>query len=246
MRRLSVATAFSGFVLVIALAAPASASGSSSVHAFFGDLSGFKQAAGHHVPVRVTFDHIAPGTNITTKTIAGAKFLRGNKPSPSAPLFVVKGLATYTPKGFSPPVKHRARYRLFPTSGHNVLSPGGRRLAPGPRPKIENDDLRLVFASPVSAVGFDVLFQSFDCCSYVAVRVFSDTGRLLYSRHEIPTGKSGAGQPGGAEFVGFVSQAKNIGQVLVNEYDQNKINPDSNIGYDTFRFSHACPHHRPN
>lgn len=246
MRRLSVATALSAFVLAIALAVPGSASASSGVQAFFGDLNGFKQAAGHHVPVMVTFDHIAPGTNITNKTLAGAKFLQGNKPSPSAPLFAVKGPATYTPRGFSPPLKHRAQYKLFPTSGPNVLSPGGQRLAPGPRPNIENDDLRLVFASPVSAVGFDVLFQSFDCCSNVAVKVFSDTGSLLYSNHNIPTGRSGAGQPGGAEFVGFVSQAKNIGQVLVNEYDHNNINPDSNIGYDTFRFSHACPQHRSN
>jgi hypothetical protein len=235
MPRLSVAAVLSAIVLVITLAAPAPASGRSGVQAFFGVLNGFDQAAGHPVPVMVTFDHLAPGTNVTNKTLGGAESLLGNMPAPSAQLRVVKGRSTYTPNGFVPAPSNRGQYKLLATSGVNVLSPGGRRLAPGPAPRIENDDLRLVFASPVPAVGFDVLFQSFDGYSYVAVKVLSDTGSLLYSNSMIPGG-TGSGGPGGAEFVGFVSQEANIGQVVVNESDNNNINPDSNIGYDTFRF----------
>lgn len=103
--------------------------------------------------------------------------------------------------------------------------PGGGGRAAGRRLGVGQDRDAAVAQAPRVAdaarclIGDRPVLVSFDCCSSVAVKVFSDTGSLLYSNHEIPAGTGSGGQPGGAEVVGFVSQAKNIGQVLVNEYD---------------------------
>ena len=59
-----------------------------------------------------------------------------------------------------------ANNTLGATSGANVLSPGGVTLGPGPDDAVENDDLTLEFATPVSAFGFDHLAQSADGFSF--------------------------------------------------------------------------------
>lgn len=102
---------------------------------------------------------------------------------------------------------------------------------------MEDDDLEVTFSTPVSAVGFDILYQSLDCCSFVGVIVFGPGNVVLYANPFIPSGGFGAGGPGGSGFVGFVSSTPNIAQIQVNEFDGDNIFPDANIGFDTFRVS---------
>jgi hypothetical protein len=111
---------------------------------------------------------------------------------------------------------------------------------------VENDDLKLTFAPPVSAVGFDILFQSLDTTSFVGIRVFDATGRELFSNPDIAIAgdvraqchdpQERCGAAGGGQFVGFVSNTANIAQIVIDEFDSGPGNPDANIGFDTFRF----------
>jgi hypothetical protein len=215
---------------------PAAAAG---VTAYFNNLAGFNAAAGSP-PVQVTFDGIAPGTNITGTTHAGVTFDLGNSPPPSAQLIVVRGADTFTTAGFVGAASP-ATNKLFPTSGANVLSPGGVELRPGPNPPFENDDLELRFATPVAAFGFDLLYQSLDCCSFVGITIRDSAGVVIYANPFIPSGGFGAGGPGGAEFVGFVSDSANIARIVIDEFDGDPNFPDANIGFDTFRFGVAAP-----
>jgi len=208
------------------------------VSAFFNDVSGFDAAAGSP-PIVIDFDDIAPGTDITGTSVAGVQFdVPG--PAPGARLIVVRGTDTLTPSGFSG-VIDAGTNKLFPTSGENVLSPGGTELAPGPNPQLENDGLRLTFDPPVSAVGFDILFQSLDCCAFVGITVLGPGGEVLYSNPAIPSGSGAGGDRGGAVFVGFVSPTENIAAIVIDESDGNNEFPDSNIGYDTIRFHPRAP-----
>ncbi len=127
---------------------------------------------------------------------------------------------------------------LLPTSGAMVLSPGGAILAPGPNPAVENDDLGIEFAMPVAAFGFDLLWQSADCCTTTTIRVFDAQDTLLGS-FDAPTPNPGAGGgvPGAAQFWGIVSDGPGIGRILVDEMDGNDEFPDANLGFDTLRFS---------
>jgi len=198
---------------------------------FFNDLPGFNEAAGYP-PIAINFDEITPGTNITGQTIQGVIFT-----APGASLIVVRGTDTFTPSGFSG-VINASTNKLFPTSGSNVLSPGGIELVPGPNSSIENDDLELRFITPVSAVGFDILYQSLDGASYTAVEIRDPDNELLYSNNFIPMPDIpvSCGSPGGPLFVGFVSDSNNIASIKIDEFDKNAVCPDSNIGYDTIRF----------
>jgi hypothetical protein len=152
----------------------------------------------------------------------------------------VRGADTFTTAGFCC-ASNPATNKLFPTSGANVLSPGGVELRPGPNPLFENDDLELRFATPVAAVGFDLLYQSLDCCSFVGITIHDPAGVVIYANPFIPSGGFGAGGPGGAEFVGFVSSSADIARIVIDEFDGEPNFPDSNIGFDTFRFSVATP-----
>ncbi len=215
-----------------------------AVSVFFNDLAGFDAAAGSP-PVPISFDDIPIGTDITGATLFGVTFDLGNQPAPSAPLVVVRGADTFTPAGFVGVIDPTTN-KLFPTGGENVLSPGGLELAPGNpadnipgvNPTLQNDDLRLTFDPPVSAVGFDVLFQSLDFASYVGITVFGPGGEVLFSNPLIPTGSTaGGGAPGGSVFVGFASTSANIATIIIDDFDDNNGPPDANIGYDTFRIS---------
>lgn len=209
------------------------------VTAYFNDLSGFNAAAGSP-PAQITFDDIAPNTDITGTAHGGVSFDLGNSPPPSARLIVVRGADTFTTPGFFG-AANAATNKLFPTSGANVLSPGGVELRPGFNPQFENDDLELRFATPVDAVGFDLLYQSLDCCSFVGITIRDTTGAVIYANPFIPSGGFGAGGPGGTEFVGFVSDSANIARIVVDEFDGDPNFPDSNVGFDTFRFGVAAP-----
>lgn len=215
----------------VAVAAPA-------VRSYFGDLPGFGTASS--VPVKVTFDDLAPGASIEGATLAGATFSHG--PQESAPPIVSRAADTYTTDGFTSPIPFDpADNTLIATSGANVLSPGGPALAPGPNPSVENDDLVVHFDHPMSAVGFDLLFQSLDAYSGVAVSLLDPSGAPLYTNSLIPSGSVDGGGPGAPWFVGFVSPAPNIATLVIDETDDNVIWPDANIGFDTFRFGVLRP-----
>lgn len=209
---------------IILLTAPAHA----QVTVFAQNLAGFNAAAGNP-PVSLNFDSIAPGTNITGQTINGITLL-----GPGAPLIVVEGNNTITPSGEFGGAGG-ALNKLFPTSGANVLSPGGLTLGAGPNSAVEDDDLTIVFTSPVSAFGFDHLSQSADGISLTNIQVFSTTDTLLFSG-TVPIQGSGAGAAGGSDFWGIVSIQADIARIVIDETDGDASNPDANIGYDTFRY----------
>ena len=202
---------------------------SPSVQFIQNNINQFNQVASNP-GIAVDFDSIAPDTDITDTTINGILFEKGNRPSPSAPLIVVRGTDTFTPGGFSG-APNPLTNKLIPSSGVNVLSPGGGELVPGSNPTIENDDIRMTFSQPVAAVGFEILFQSYDFFSAVAVTIYDPEGNILYHNGNLPVSTSnGGGAPGGSEFFGFVSSRSNIKSILIDESDGNSQYPDSNIG----------------
>jgi hypothetical protein len=202
-----------------------------------GGLAGFSAAAGNP-PVSIDFDSIALNTDIGGSTIAGVTF---NQPAGSAPLIVVDGNATVTPAGFSG-APNPATNKLFPTSGNNVLSPGGLTLGPGPNSPIENDDLELVFAPPLAAFGFDHLSQSADGFSFTSANVFNQSNSLIFSGAIPISNLGGGGAPGGPDFWGVIGTGGDlIGRILIDEADANAEFPDANIGFDTFRFFPTIP-----
>jgi hypothetical protein len=212
---------------------------SAAVTPFFNDLAGFN-AAGAFPPVVMNFDAIAPGANLTGVTFPwlGGFFTGSNVTfsTPGAPLLVEKAASTFSTGGFVPPAVPWL-HKLFATSGANVLSPGGAALVPGPNPFWENDDLVLTFNPPVRAIGMDILYQSLDGQSYVEVYALSSTGAILYHHPMIPIPGLGAGAPGGSSFMGLVCTPGStpIARLIINEFDDNNGNPDSNVGYDTIR-----------
>jgi hypothetical protein len=199
---------------------------------YFDNLAGFNAAAGSP-PIVVDFDSIAPNTDITGLTFSEITFNLGNQPAPSAQLVVVRAADTYSTPGFN---WYGPDNRLYATSGENVLSPGGVELRPGPDPLFENDDLMLVL-SPVRAIGFDILYQSLDGQSCTAIAIFDGSGNVLYNNNFIPIPGDGGQPPGGTTFVGFVSNSPNIAKIIIDEFDENELNPDSNIGFDSIRIA---------
>lgn len=191
-------------------------------------------------PVAISFDDIPAGTNITDTTISGVTFAIDGSPTSNAPLIVVNGYDTFTPSGYSG-VQDITKNRLYPTTGDQVLSPGGLNLHPTD-PLLQNDNIRMTFTQPVSAVGFDILFQSLDTLSFCTVTILGPNGETLVSTGSIPTGSDlSGGPPGGSVFVGFISSTANIKTVIVHDTDGNGTNPDSNIGLDSIRFVQSLP-----
>lgn len=191
-------------------------------------LAAFQAAAGS-VPIAADFDAMIPGTVMNGWTIAGATFKAVN-----APLIVVRGSDTYTPPGFNG-APNPLMNVLVPTSGANVLSPGGPVLGPGPNPAIEDDDIRIEFQHPIKAFGFDHLSQSCDGFSYTTLKAFNSSGGQVFAA-AVPIRNLGAGGPGGADFYGIVSTSSNITSVLIDEGDSDSQYPDCNIGIDTLRY----------
>lgn len=98
-------------------------------------------------PEVITFDDIAPGTDIAGTTIGGVTFTipDGNT------LQVVTAASTFTTGGFTG-VIDASTNTLIATSGANVLSPGGPVLVPGPA-LAQRDSLQLDFSTPQSRRG---------------------------------------------------------------------------------------------
>jgi hypothetical protein len=213
-------------------ASPASA----AVIVFNNNLAGFNAAAGSP-PVTLDFDSIAAGTDLAASTVAGISF---SNPDGNT-LEVVAGLSTTSQVGFIPPGD--ADNRLFPTSGANVLSPGGVNLVTGPQLG-QRDSLRLDFSSPMSSFGLDILFQSLDGASFLGFTVYDSLNNVLVSNGfiAVPALPNGAdltspAAQGGSIFLGFVSDSADIARIDFIEFDDNEGNPDANVGYDSFRFA---------
>ena len=218
----------------------ASFSAQSAVTVFEGDLVGFN-AAGGTPAIGVDFDAILAGTDIDGNTFGGVTF---SSPDGNS-LDVVVGNSTFTPAGFTSVIDANTN-RLFPTSGLNVLSPGGSALVPGSN-IAEKDSLTLDFSNPVSAFGVDLLFQSLDFGENVRYSIFDSGLNTIISNAPVDTGSTAAaGAPGDNFFMGFVSDdvSTHISRITFTETDGNATNPDSNIGYDTLRI-HSSHYHRP-
>lgn len=203
-------------------AGPASA----ALTSFLGNaqLAAFNAAAGNP-PISVDFDAIATGTDISGATLGGATFS-----SPSGNSLIVVDASTTTSFCCGP------QFTLTATSGANVLSPGGAFLAGGPD-LAQRDGLQIDFATPIAALGIDLLFQSLDGFSLAGATVYAaDKTTVLFSNTFLSIPSTGSG---GAYFLGFVSDnpLTNIGRIVFNDDDDNNVNPDSNLGYDTLRFS---------
>jgi len=202
-----------------------------AVIVFQNDLAGFQAAGGPGIAI--DFDSLSG--NIAGNTIAGVTF---GSPDGNS-LDVVAGLSTFTPATFNGgSVIDANTNRLFPTSGANVLSPGGLSLDPGPLPT-QQDSLVLDFATAQAAVGIDVLFQSFDFLPFVSFAVFGPTLDLIASGSVSGAGGGPGGSPAAAKFLGFLSgdPSTNIRRIVLTEGDGDANFPDSNVGYDSLRFA---------
>lgn len=191
-----------------------------------GGLTNFNVDAGNPI-IAIDFESLAG--DIAGQTHTGVTFTSpdGNT------LEVVAGASTFTPPGFAGVIDPDTN-RLFPTSGRKVLSPGGVELAPGADLR-ERDSLQIDFVTPLSAFGLDILFQSYDCCTFVDYAVYG-AGNALLTSGNIGGNGGGGGLPGGATFFGVISDAGDITRIVFTESDGNAQFPDANIGYDTFRF----------
>lgn len=202
-------------------AAPAAA----VVTPFEGDLAGFN-ATGGTPPITINFEGLV-GQNLAGQTVSGVTF---SSPTGNS-LDVVIAANTVSAVG-------GANNTLPSTSGTDILSPGGTNLAGGPDLR-QRDDLELVFSSPVSAFGLDVLFEALDGAAFFGYTAYGPDGITVVASNgsvAIPA-TNGAG----AFFIGLVSDSAstNISRIVFADNDDNSINADANVGYDTFRFAIA-------
>jgi hypothetical protein len=224
---------YSRSAALAALAALAFATPASATLVFFGDLTNFNLATGAP-PVSLDFDSIAPGTDLAGSNLGGLAFSSGAGNT----LEVVDASTTFTAGGFVPPGGDTDN-RLFATSGANVLSPGGAALVPGPDLGQE-DSLTITFTRPISALGLDILFQSLDGVSFLSISATDTNGSAVTGNIGIPALPNGSdpaspSSAGGSTFVGIVSDVDLVSITFIDS-DANNANPDSNIGYDSFRF----------
>lgn len=161
-------------------------------------------------PADLTFDLLAPGTDLDGQTITGVTF---NSPG-VAPLEVILAASG-------------VRNALSASSGLNVLSPGGSNTA------LEDDDLELVFANPVQAAGLDVVLDVPDGASFVSVTFYDVAGSILAQNNSIPAPN---GAPG-YQFVGLVTGNNGpfIKKIVIDEYDPTAN--DDHVAFDSLVFA---------
>ncbi|MFN7921041.1 MAG: PEP-CTERM sorting domain-containing protein [Bryobacteraceae bacterium] len=215
-------------LLALSLASSASA----GVILFPMNSGGFSIAAGS--TSSFDFDSVAAGTDISGQTMSGIQFQ-----ADGAPLMVVRGADTFTSGGFLG-VIDASTNKLLPTTGENILSPGGTDLAPGPNPSVENDSVTFRFTIPLTAFGLDLIWQSADGASFTEVRIYDEFNTLLYSGLVPSTniGGIGGGAPGGADFFGVVATGgTRLGAVQFVDLDDDFRFPDSNKGYDSIVYA---------
>jgi len=165
-------------------------------------------------PTVIDFDTIATGTDLNLQTLSGATFTA----LAATHLEVIAGSSG-------------VRHPLFPSSGLNVLSPGGNN------PALEDDDLQIIFSSPVQAAGLDLVLDEPDGYSYVSVTFYGPAGELLAQNTFIP---APFGAPG-YQFVGLVANPTGpwITKIVIDEYDGSAN--DDNIAFDSLVFATPIP-----
>jgi len=221
-----------GFMVGMVLSTGVSLSASTTIYAR--NKANFDTAAAAYSKFTITFDDIAPETNIGGKRFYGVKFVQN-----IAPLIVVRGSDTYTPTGFTG-APHPELNVLIPTSGANVLSPGGDVLAPGSNPAVEDDDITMEFQFPIHVLGFDILSQSADGYGSIQIKVYGLNHAVLFSGSAPISTLGGGGAPAGTDFWGIISDQP-IYSLAINEGDNNNVYPDSNIGIDTVIVENVLP-----
>jgi MYXO-CTERM domain-containing protein len=159
------------------------------------------------------FDAIPTLTDLTNQTLSGMTLTGANA---NMPLIVIDGATG-------------VRFPMSPSSGKNVLSPGGSNGG------LEEDDLTVTFTAPVQAFGLDVVFDAPDGASFVAVTFRDVTGAVIASNGFIP---APSGAPGYI-FVGYSSDSANIASVTFDEFDGSAA--DDNVAYDTLTVSVPAP-----
>lgn len=178
----------------------------------------------------VDFDVFSDESNLNDDSFSTIRFR-----STTSSLSVVKASETFTPAGVFNDAPNPASNVLSATTGQMVLSPGGKRLGPGPDPAVENDGVEILFAEPVSFFGFDHLSQSADGGGFTNI-VVEGPGGTIYSGSIPIQNLGGGGAPAGNDFWGIVASDAIITRVVITELDNNSQFPDANIGYDTIRY----------
>ena len=179
----------------------------------------------------VTFDDLAPWTDVEGQTVDGIYFKTpwlGCDPyggsayrcgtQTSAPLTVITGITG-----------------MPATTGVNLLSPGGTDIAACSDPSLDNDDLVLHFMEPVSAVGLDVILQ-IDGGSNLGVRVLGSSGNILYDEPDVQIVMPITPYTG-VRFIGFISDTEDIARVEIDEYDEECTGYDAHVGYDSIVYA---------
>jgi hypothetical protein len=155
----------------------------------------------------VNFDSQAPGTDLTGQTLSGATFT----PNSASPLLVISGSTG-------------VRFPMSPSSGLNLLSPGGSDTS------LEDDGLIITFGVPTRAAGIDVVLDVPDGASFVGVSFFDASNALIASNSFIP---APSGAPG-YQFVGLVADTAIIKKIVFTEFDGTAS--DDHVAYDTLTF----------
>ncbi|MBS1717985.1 MAG: PEP-CTERM sorting domain-containing protein [Armatimonadetes bacterium] len=179
---------------------------------YYTDRTAFEIAAGSLV--HEGFDGFAPGVDLNGASVGNASF--STYGGGSTPLQVILGSAG-------------VRNPMNPSSGLNVLSPGGSD------PSAEADNLLVTFATDVQFAGMDVVFDVPDGASFTSVTFLDAGNNTLFTDAFIPAPN---GAPG-YQFVGFGSNIANIHSMKFNEFDGSA--PDDNVAYDTLSYSAAVP-----
>lgn len=156
----------------------------------------------------VDFDGFAPGADLTSQSLSGARLTAPG----SGPLLVTLGSVG-------------VRSPMSPSSGLNVLSPGGSN------PGLEDDDLTITFLSGVNAFGLDVVFDAPDGASFVGVTFRDAAGGVIFQNGFIPAPN---GAPG-YQFIGLVTDGPAIFSITFDEFDPTAA--DDNVAYDSLVFT---------
>lgn len=177
------------------------------------DRSSFNADANTGATLIEDFDGYASLTDLTNQTLSGMTLTGVNA---NMPLIVIEGATG-------------VRNPMSPSTGKNLLSPGGSNAG------LEDDDLNILFTTPVQAFGLDVVFDVPDGASFVSVTFRDVTGAIISQNGFIPCP---SGAPG-YQFVGYVSDSANIASVSFDEFDGSAN--DDNVGYDTLTVSVPTP-----
>ena len=230
MRGLALVIFLTGFTLTGIVPWPAWDTAHAAVTAYSVRGAFLTDLGGAHTG-EVTFDDLAPWTDVEGQTVDGIYFKTpwlGCDPyggstyrcgtQTSAPLTVITGITG-----------------MPATTGANLLSPGGTDIAACSDPSLDNDDLVLHFMEPVSAVGLDVILQ-IDGGSNLGVRVLGSSGNILYDEPDVQIVMPITPYTG-VRFIGFISDTEDIARVEIDEYDEECTGYDAHVGYDSIVYA---------